>query len=290
MTKKQLGSFDDLDFDSIDCYWETYKKLIFKDRRFLTIFAVGFFLISTIYLIQIQPSVSGVQLLPLFILFFYFTYFNWRAKKIFFADFTNKNNLIYQSSGSLSEVVGNLFKVGHTKTINNVITGRFGNKKAKFFHYKYSIGHGRYRRDFHFTVLEVFFDKINFPHMLLQSKKRRSFWGEGRYGKRGRNERSVALEDEFSQHYNLFFHDGYGVEATQIFSEDFLRFLKEQKSFFNIELKEDRLYIYDSTTVRSKRDFKELFGVTGRVINKIAPVLKRLDRDFAALNEAYGKM
>ena len=148
------------------------------------------------------------------------------------------------------------------------------------------IGYGRYQKTFNFTVLEVFFDEIIFPHMLLQTRGKGIFWSR-RHGKRGKNERSVALESELNDYYNLFFHDGYGVEATQIFSEDFLRFLKDENSYFDIELNRDRLYIYDSTAVKRKREFEELFRVAGRVINRIVPVLNRLENDFAVLNKYY---
>ena len=170
----------------------------------------------------------------------------------------------------------------------NRASGRYGDNKAKFFHYRYSVGSGKYQKTFNFTVLEIFFDEIIFPHMLLQSKNRGVFWSE-RHGAKGKNERSIALEGGFNDYFKLFFHDGYGVEATQIFSEEFLRFLKKEKSYFDIELKKDRLYIYDSTTVKRKKEFEELFRVAGKVINKIIPILERLDNDFDALHQFYRK-
>ena len=67
----------------------------------------------------------------------------------------------------------------------------------------------------------------------------------------------------------------------------FLGFLREEESYFDIELKGGRLYIYDSTAVKTKKEFEELFKVAGRVINRITPVLERLKNDFDALNEYF---
>ncbi len=284
ISQDKLGSFDDLNFDFIECSKDIYKRLIWKEGRWRTVLTAITSLIFFIYAINVgHPSYAFGGFL---IISLYFVILHEKAKKEFYRDFSAKNNLNYRARGRLSEVVGNLFKVGHTKRIRNVITGKYGENKAKFFHYSYSIGHDRNRRTFNFTVLEVFFDEIIFPHMLLQTRGKGIFWSR-RHGKRGKNERSVALESELNDYYNLFFHDGYGVEATQIFSEEFLRFLRDENSYFDIELNKDRLYIYDSTAVKRKKEFEELFRVAGRVINRIVPVLKRLKNDFAALNKYY---
>ena len=282
--KDELGDFNDLSFDFIECSKDIYKRLIWKDEKWRTVLATLISLGFVIYAVNINhPSYFfvGFLVLPL-----YFAFLYRKANKEFYKEFSAKNNLRYKSSEKLSRVVGNLFKVGNKRRIEDVIIGRYGSNKAKFFHYRYSVGTSKFKKTFNFTVLEVFFDEIIFPHMLLQSKNRGVFWS-GRHGKRGKNERSVALEDELEDYFNLYFQDGYGVEATQIFSEEFLRFLREEKSHFDIELKGGRLYIYDSTAVKRKEEFEELFRVAGKVINRITPILERLENDFDALNEYF---
>ena len=282
--KDQLGDFNDLNFDFIECSKDIYKRLIWEDGKWRTVLAALVSLGFVIYAINIaHPAYLFVGFL---VLSLYFAIVYKIANKEFYKEFSAKNNLSYKSSERLSRVVGNLFKVGHTRRIENVITGRYGDNKAKFFHYRYSVGSRKYQKTFNFTVLEVFFDEIIFPHMLLQSKNRGVFWSK-RHGKKGKNERDMSLEGEFDDYFNLYFHDGYGVEATQIFSKDFLGFLREEESYFDIELKGGRLYIYDSTAVKTKKEFEELFRVAGRVINRITPVLERLKNDFDALNEYF---
>ncbi len=281
---ESLGNFNELNFDFVDCYKDIYKQLIKEEGKIVIIAIVLALIISLPYTI----NVDYIHIPFVIILFLagYLAFLYWKAQNRFFNEFTKKNNLKYTSSSDTSQVVGNLFKVGHSRKIRNVITGRYGENKAKFFHYSYSVGSGKHQVTYNFTVLEVFFDDIRFPHMLLQTRGKGVFWGR-RHGAKEKNERNIALEGGLNEYFKLFFHDGYGVEATQIFSDEFLKFLKEEKSYFDIELKKDRVYIYDSTKVKKKKDFEELFRVTGRVVSRIAPVLDGLKNDFDALNEYY---
>jgi len=276
--ENNFGDFSNLDFDFIESIYSSFNYLIWEKNRFTSIVMIIFSIIVTIIIFFI--GLYDLWPLGVFILILYFGYFYIKAKNHFFENFAEKNNLKYQSSISLKEVKGSLFKVDDFKKISNAITGNFKNKKARFFHYEY--------KDYKLTVFEIFFKKTNFPYILLQSKRMIKF-GDYDYRKKTKKEIEINLENEFKRNYSLFGREGYAIEVMQIFTTDFLRFLKEENSNFSIELKEDRMYIYDDIVVKNKRQFQELCEVTEEIINKIAPLLKRLKNDFEALHPYFNK-
>ncbi len=280
--KDKLNDFKNLDFRLAESSSEKFKRLFWEERESLTITLI----VSSILLVFF---VHPILVLPLAA---YYIYFKNEAQVDFFKEFTEKNKLDYQRTGDASDMVGNLFKIGHSKSVENLIEGFYGERKARFFYYSYSTNEYRYFSHYgaiyNFTVLEVFFDGINLPDMLLRPKKKRKSI-DPRLRRQGDNERKMNLESEFSHYYNLFFHDGYGIEATQIFSKDFLRFLVKQKYIFNIELRENRLYVYEKSRIRSIEKLSSLFQVTERVVENIEPVLKRLNKDFVVLDQFYRK-
>ncbi len=269
----QKGRFEDISFESIECYRETFKDLIWKENKKKTIAVVA---VSLLFVCSFMLIPWGIMLS-----FFYFFYFLRKARTRFLKEFANKNNLEYKSSIPLSKVKGNLFKAGNTRSITHVITGSYNNQKARFFYYTYTIGTGKHSTRYNFTVFEVFFKEIHFPHMLLQSRRM------PRFGKRGKKEIKVNLEEEFKKDYRLFVRDGYGIESMQIFNEEFLRLLQKENSEFSIELKKDRMYIYDNTFVAKKEQLKELYEVTEQITLNLSPLRKRMKNDFEALRPYF---
>lgn len=273
MENNTIGRFEDITFESIECSSVVFKRLVWKEHRYKTIAVIFFsalFFFSGFFFFLIIP-------------FAYFFYFLHKAREGFLKEFAQKNNLEYKSSIPVNELTGRLFKVGHSRVANNVIIGSYNNQKARLFYYKYTIGSGKHSKTYEFTVFELFFEEINFPYMLLQSRTMR------RFGSRGSREIKVSLEQEFRDNYNLFIRDGYGIEAMQIFSEDFLRLLKKESSNFSIEIKKGRVYIYDDTLVIKKKDLKELYEVVEKIVINITPLLSRVKKDFQTLNPYFNK-
>lgn len=276
--ENNLGDFSNLDFNLIESVGFSFNYLAWNKNKLISIAVIIFSVIVTVFVFY--TGHYDLWTLGAFILILYFAYIYIKAKKYFIEDFAKKNNLNYQSSIPLKEVKGNLFKVDDFKKISNVITGNFKNNKARFFHYEYS--------EYKLTVLEIFFEKINFPYILLQSKKMIRF-GDYEYRKKTEKEIRINLENEFKKDYKLFVREGYAIEAMQIFTFDFLRFLRDENSNFSIELKEDRMYIYDDIIVKNRKDLEELYKVTEEIMNRIAPLLKRLKNDFEVLHPYFKK-
>ncbi len=283
--EQKLGRFDEIDFEELEEVFRQKEKKIKEKNRVISI------TIGIIFLIAVFSTMFFGYNFWTFIFFFSifcFAPLYKRPQKEVINEIARRNNLQRLRSIPLSDLKANLFKVMWYKTINNVLVGMYKERKTRFFNYSYTVEHGRSSTTHYFTVLEVFFDNVSFPYMLLQYKRDLLFKST-RYGKKELDERKITLEDEFDKHYDLFVKDGYGVEAMQIFRDDFLNFLVEEKCNFSIELKEDRMYIYLKHIIRECNEFRELFTTAGETIDRVAPLLIKLERDFKVLKEHYNK-
>ncbi len=280
--EKKYGKFDDLDFDSIECISQVFKDLIWKENKAKTIITIIVFIIGSFFLLfPVGEKIDILSLLTL-VPIAYFAYFFHKARTFFISKFAEKNKLKYQFSIPLNEVKGSLFKVEGFKKIRHVVEGSFKGQKARFFYYNCG------DMDNHITVLEIFFEKTEFPYIFLKSKKMHKIIQSSEDIKINKNNIiKINLGDNFEKHYNLFVRDGYGVEVMQIFNPEFLEFLIKEKDVFSIEFSNNRMYVYDNDIVRKKEQLENIFNVTKEIIDKIGPLLNRLENDFTVLHKYY---
>jgi Ca2+/Na+ antiporter len=280
---QNVRPFDQLNFDYFPCTREIFRNFINRNKIILS----GAFLV-VVFLIYSNNLYFSVLI---FLLFFLYIIFNLeRERRKLLKKFIDDNNLSYQESIKMEEVKGNLFKTGYPSRIKEVINGSYKEHRARLFYFTYTVQQGKNTIVYNFTVLEVFFDKVIFPYMHLLYGNRFGFLSNfPKHGKRESNKREVRLEDKFKNTFKLFVKDGYGIEAMQIFSKEFLDFLINEKCDFSIELNEDRMYIYKRHTVSKKEELKELFETANQAIKKIDPLLNRLGNDFSILRDAYSK-
>ncbi len=281
--EKELGDFSDIDFNKIEDWSSASKKILWEEKRVLSFFIL--LLSFTVLILSLIYNPSS-WILGFLILLFYFGAHYSKAQKEFFIALAKENNLNFLNEIPVDSLRGNLFKVYSSRKAKNALIGKHQEKDARFFYYSYVIRSGKRSTTYNFTVFEIFFKGIDFPHTLLSHKKK---WIgiDVRYGKKGDNEIKVTLEDEFNEEYNLYIKDGYGIEAMQVFSKDFLSFLVEEKCNFNIELNQDRLYIYTTHKIIKKEHLEELFNTANETIRRLSPLINRLKNDVAVLNEYY---
>jgi hypothetical protein len=219
----------------------------------------------------------------LMIPFIYYAYFRAIAWKWFMQQFAKTNGMKYQEKLPMDSVKGKLFQIGNSRNIYHVVSTKYLDHSLRLFNYTYSIGSGKNRTTYNFTVAEIFFEKVEFPHILLQSK---TMW---RYGAKDKNQKRLSLEEEFKKDYYLYSKDGYEVEVFQIFTPEVLRYLKENGRHFSIEFAENRLYIYDDLAISNRKDLQNMYRVTKKIFDSIGALLNRLHDDFAVLHPYYKK-
>ncbi|MFA6354367.1 MAG: hypothetical protein WCX12_01630 [Candidatus Paceibacterota bacterium] len=232
----------------------------------------------------------AIFLNPFFVIvigFIYYIYIRNKVQAEFMRQFATAQKFEYAENMPLDAVKGRLFKLGHSQTIENVVSGNYQNRPLKIFNYQYTVGGGKNQTTHQFTVLEISFSETIFPHILLQSETMMRFdatsWGEKN------QDTEINLEEQFRKNYHLFATDGYEIEVLQIFTGEMLEFLGQKGSNFSIEFAENRMYIYDDLFISKITELRGIFGLAEKILDLSGPLLDRLHDDFAALDPYYKK-
>lgn len=264
---------------TIKCVKSATWNLIWKKYKNWTIFlTVSFFLIifSFPFYIVYVPVVFLI----------YYIYLRGKVHKEFMVEFALMNGFDYKEKIPIDSVKGSIFNFGNSKTIKHAITGNYNDKKIRLFNYQTTTGSGRSQKIHFFTVFEIFFEKIEFPSIFLQAKKR---WFDRIKFFLKKNITEIKLENELNKYFSLFCTEGYEIEALQVFTREALLFLKEKELKFSVEMISDRLYVYDEGLIFTRKQLYELYGVVQFVIDSLGPLLKRLGNDFEVLHKYYNK-
>lgn len=270
-----------LKFAEIDNVYQVIWYLLRRKYLKTTIAILALVLFAVALIPSTFWPAEPVLILSGIVIFIYLIFIRIMARRWFMRQFAVANGWQYQIDAPLSSVEGKLFKLGHSRKISDVISGDLAEHPARLFYFKYSRGHGRHRRTYNFTVLEVCFKEVEFPHILLRS------CAMPRYSRLSQNETEVPLEQEFQVDFQLFSTVKYEIEALQLFSSEFLRFLKAKSFAFSLELAADRLYIYENKMIVNKWQLQEMLEVANTVHCRLRPVVERLGGHFSALHRYY---
>lgn len=282
-------SLDDLEFVDFKSVFEVFLHLVFKRYLHVTL-SLGFFLIFIPFFLfnVIGATVFYTVLIPISIIVIYASRFTKVAERWFMGNFAETKGLKYETSAPISTVDGKIFEIGRKRSIKNVITGIYKKHPFRLFHYSYTRKHGKHDENYDstraimpFTVMEIIFDDIRFPYIALQSRKMPKFTTLKS------NEREISLEDDLNNHFRLYCTDNYQIETLQIFSIEFLSFLRDTASEFSIEFAKNKIYIYDDKFIHNKEDLNEIFEVSKRISDSIGGLVRRLSGDFDVMHERF---
>jgi hypothetical protein len=271
MQQKPLPS---IDLESIEKAGSITNYLIWKKYRYWTFGVIAVFVLESYYFHTAYT----------FILFMgYFFTLQRRAEEMFIQYFAKINGMEYKYSDSVDSVAGHLFKTGEDRDIEHVISTTYMDHPLRLFYYTYSVKVGKNKVANNFTVAEITFPKVAFPHILLQTRTMR------RYGAKGPNEKQISLEGDFGKDLILYATEGYEIEIFQIFTPEVMQFLREKGKHFSIEFAEDKLYIYDDLRITKKKQLQDMYEVTKKIFDLTGALLGRLHDDFEALHPYYQK-
>lgn len=256
-------------------------KIVRDEHRYIGIVILSLAVFLSFAFIKvfspIVPSLFTIFVISLL----YLAYVRHKAMTRFMRAFAETNGLEYIEKAPLSSVSGKLFDRGHSKSISHVVVAKFGNQKTRLFQYEYVVGRGKESKTYNFTVWEITFEKTEFPHILLRSRKM------PRYSFLDRNEKKVSLERGYGKHFQLFVTRKYEIEALQIFTPEVLQMLCEKGANYSIEFAGKSLYIYDDTNVSNTECLREIYEVAREIFDRTGPLINRLHDDFADMHRYY---
>jgi len=279
----------------VDSIKDVYAFLVWKKHKKTTFLFIFLYILIILYLFVFGDyEMFFTILILLFVFNSIFLTVLWNKSEVpFFENFALFNNLSFSPNSNLASVSGRLFELGrpYGKKIRNVMSGQYLNWPIRIFIYSFVVGTGRSQKTVENTVLEISFENIAFPHILLRSKGFKNFLFSPVYGgsiAREKNDEDISLGGKY-KNFELRASRGYHIEVMQIFSLDLLDFLENQTHKFNIEFSENKINIFDNKVVKNRKDLTELYGVGKKILDSAGFLIDRLSDDFEALHPYYKK-
>lgn len=213
----------------------------------------SFYIYLTIFLV-----ILGFAFLGLFFLFLmvgaiigYYALMYQKMQSIFMEQVAKTLNYKYVPLLDLSAMTGNLFKIGHSQQVKNVIIGVYNNLPIKIFNYNFSTGSGKQRRDFRYTIFEIE-TKSEIPNMILMKN---DFFAFTDLNALTSGKEKLNLEGDFNKYFKLYIVKDFQIEALQIFTPDIMAELidKFKNVDMNIEINSNKIYLFFEKVI-SKKD------------------------------------
>lgn len=205
----------------------------------------------------------------------------------FMQNFATANGYSYEATGTTEGLSGSLFSIGHSKQVEDVVSGVYGNSPIRLFTYHYTIGFGRNKRTYNCMVFELTFD-THLPRILLRSKQQ-SFGGTTFFSQAIDHPNEVTLEGNFGDYYEFGVDEQYEIEGLQIFTPDFMSQLMNLPTKFSIEFVGSKLFIYADKAIEKRHELHYFFDIAKWLIERLNPVLTRLKDDVKAMDLYHKK-
>jgi hypothetical protein len=239
-------------------------------------------------ILEVVFYLEGVQgiifyALPLSVLYGGYQAVRGKIQHEFMQQFAAANGFSYAPTGSRNGLDGSLFQIGHSQSVQDVVSGQFQNYPISLFTYIYVTGGGKSQQTHRYTVYELQF-AVTLPDMLLEN-------GSHTFGESLADHFSgkelVKLEGDFNKYFSLNIPKGYEVEALEIFTPDVMQELIDKAKAFSFEIVNNHLFIYDNSVVGTKQGLNDLYSLAQYLVEKLGPVLARMQPEVAAMAAEY---
>ena len=208
---------------------------------------------------------------PIVVLFLWYSKIKNNIQHEFMQQFALDNNFEYYPKGELDGLDGCVFNIGHSKSVKDVVDGKYGESDITLMTYKYVTGEGKNAQTHSYTIFELRFD-VAMPDILLQARGQ-SFemplFGAGTLGK------ILKLEGDFNNYF--------------IFTPDVMGELIDKARNYSLEIVNGHLFIYDSKIVGTKNELYALYDLVQYFVEKLGPVLAEMKTTLVDMAELRDK-
>jgi hypothetical protein len=249
---------------SMQNYLKRYPAYLFAGIIFLIVYYS--------LLLLFRVSVIQIYVIPVAVILPAYTYLLSRIRHEFMRQFARSNGFSYAKKGNPAEQDGALFKIGRSKSISDVVSGKFLDCPLELFTYTYVTSSGKYSQTHYFTVFK-FHVTANMPDTLLENSDHD--FGE-LFADRMAGRVPLKLEGDFNKYFNLSVTKEYEIEALQVFTPDVMVDLIDKCRELNLEMINDHIYIYKDSIMNSKKEIYSLYECATYFEEKLAPVLSRM--------------
>jgi hypothetical protein len=219
-----------------------------------------------------QNDYSYLLWLAIGILIIFYIYVQKNVQRLFMQQFAQANGYTYQDSADISDKSGYIFNIGHSRLIQNYVSGTYQNCPIDLFDYQYTIGGGKNSETIRKTVFEINFN-LPLPHITLKNHELMDLsW----------NLEKVKLEGDFADKFDLFVQKGFEIEALEIFTPDLMSKIEDNWRF-KLEFIQTKLYLYAAGTVTRKTDLQNFYDAVKYLITKLDPLIAKMQSSIVAI-------
>ncbi len=240
-------------------------------------YSVGILLIVVAIYGAYYTQEIDVVALPLIWFIGWYGHAHTKTLQTFMIQFASVNKFDY-SEGHIVDMDGALFERGHTKQVSNMVAGVFNHRQMRFFNYQFSLGGGRSRRSYNYTVCEIALPGTA-PNILVESK---NFFDFNSFKKR--HQKEMPLESGFQEHFEVYAPEDFDIETFEIFTPEIMTSLIDIAKGYDFEFIRNRLYIFRQGTISKRLDLHALLLLAKYLITTLMPRLIRLEDDIAAIH------
>lgn len=174
------------------------------------------------------------------------------------------------------QLPGTLFTHGHSKIASKPISGTINEYPFTLFEYMYATGSGKNRRKYDAAVMEIVLPRV-LPHMVIDSLVEQGDFGSSTLPIVFDSSQRIALEGDFHEYFSLYAPDTYGVSALTIIAPDAMEALMRHAALCDIEIIDNRLYLYWPLLPRYRKNYEDMFTTTQEILKEIGAKLSRGD-------------
>ncbi|OGI60389.1 hypothetical protein A2641_01600 [Candidatus Nomurabacteria bacterium RIFCSPHIGHO2_01_FULL_37_25] len=257
------------------------KKVFFQIlKKKIKNIILGTFLLliwSVLCIIFLVPKITSSDFGFFLILFPWLLFLGWlsilysKVREAFWKQLALKYGWEYTSTKNISQEKALLFNIGHSKFAPYGIIGSYNNHPFHIFEYEYTIGSGKHKTTYSFTVFEVKFTGT-FPHLYLNYKSD----GYSNMPSVFSSLAKISVPYEFEDKFKLYAPKEYETETLEIFTPDIFALLIDSKWNHDMEFVDGELIIYRNEKFNNFTDLDGEFNKIKKFISILSPRLNRL--------------
>lgn len=219
----------------------------------MSAFFVVVFLLITVGSIQ-KINQFGLLIFgiwPIIFLLTYFLFIKIKAVTSLWMKIAKINGWEFRPTSDLKEEGAVMFQQGHSGIIFRRIDGAVDGRKFRAFNYMFTIGRGKHRRVYKYTVFAFKFNG-SFPHVYLNNKHNSYSVNIGE---------KIPIPTEFEKQFILSAPRKYEIEAMEIFTPDVLYKLLDKKIAHDIEFVGQEMIIFIDGITNNFEKFEKEFNI-----------------------------
>jgi hypothetical protein len=200
-----------------------------------------------------------------------------KIQNLFMKQIADKLGYGYNFTDNLLDLRGKLFEIGHDRKMQHVLSGKYLDLPIKIFNYYFTVGSGKNRRTYSYTVFETQFN-TKLPDIVLLTNNFLSFFNIDTFSMINGKEK-FSLEGDFNKYFKLYAPKDLEIEVLEIFTPDVMAELIDKFHGMNIEIFENKMYIYVGGVVSTKREILLMHELVSQLSKKLNKVLCDVGQD-----------